>query len=300
MVRAGGGRVAGEFQQMGAHGREPVVPGHPGVGVKLGEHRQAGLRAVGHGGRDRVVERGDRVGRDPAQDPVQDADLPPVGVGGLGGQVGPLQVRAGAGGVALIEDQVEDVQDGAQPLGVLRSRRHGEGRPGGPDPLLGPADPRRHRRLGHQERLGDLGRGEAADGAQGQGDLRGRGERGMAAHEEQGQGVVPVRRERLAGLAGRGLDQRVGRLPAGDERLAAAAGLLAADLVDEPAGGDGDQPAAGMLRHAVGRPPAGRRPATGRPPRAAPPEGRPRRCRSRRTCAGGRRGPAAPARAADR
>ena len=38
--------------------------------------------------------------------------------------------------------------------------------------LLGPADPLRHGRLGHQERVGDLGGRQAADGPQRERDRR--------------------------------------------------------------------------------------------------------------------------------
>ena len=38
----------------------------------------------------------------------------------LGGQIGPLQCRARTGGVSLVEDEVEHVQDHAEPLGALR------------------------------------------------------------------------------------------------------------------------------------------------------------------------------------
>ena len=40
----------------------------------------------------------------------------------LAGQFEPLQVRAGAAGVAFVEDQVEHVQHGAEPLGALLAR----------------------------------------------------------------------------------------------------------------------------------------------------------------------------------
>ncbi len=101
----------------------------------------------------------------------------------LVGEFGAVQVGAAAGGVALVEDQVEDVQDGVQAALF-------EGGPGGFDLLLGAADPGGHRGLGDQEGPGHLGGGEAADGPQGEGDLRGRGQRGVAAQEQQVQGVV--------------------------------------------------------------------------------------------------------------
>ena len=84
------------------------------------------------------------------------------------------------------------MQHGAQPLGPLRPGGQAEVEPGAGDGLLGPADPLGHRRLGDPERRGDLRRGQAADRAQRQRDLAGRGQVRMAAAEQQGQRVVAV------------------------------------------------------------------------------------------------------------
>jgi hypothetical protein len=86
------------------------------------------------------------------------------------GQVAALKARPDAAGVALVEDEVQDVQHGGEPLGALAVGRHPERDAGHFDALLGAADPLRHGRLGHEERVRDLGRGQAAHGAQGQGD----------------------------------------------------------------------------------------------------------------------------------
>ena len=58
------------------------------------------------------------------------------------------------------------------------------------DLALGPHQPLGHRRLGHEEGAGDLGRGEAAEGAQGERDPGLEGERRVAAGEDQPQPVV--------------------------------------------------------------------------------------------------------------
>ena len=163
---------------------------------------------------------------------------------------------------------------------ALVGGRHPERHARGLDPPLRPGDPLGHRRLGHQERARDLGRGQAADRAQGQRDRRRRGQRRMAAHEQHDQRVVLVGRRRIE--------------PARRARRAVSrcrAGLLAAPLVD--------QPALGGPRAASRAGSAGSRPAASAPRRrAAPPGRRPRRHRSRRTGGRARRGPAAPARAA--
>jgi hypothetical protein len=104
-----------------------------------------------------------------------------VGQGGHGDRV------AVTGGVALAEDQVEDVQHGGQPGAVAVQRETGF-----PDHLLGAADPLRHRRLRHAEGRGDLRGAQPADRAQRERDLARRRQVRVAAAEQQGQRVVLV------------------------------------------------------------------------------------------------------------
>ncbi len=137
------------------------------------------------------------------------------------------------------------MQDDPQPLLPLRAVRQAERAARSLDPLLGPADPGRHRGLGHQERAGDLGGGQAADRTQRQRRLRGRGQRRMAAQEQQDQRVVGAR-------------DLLGRHLGGRRRLALAPRVVAAQLVDEPPGRDGHQPAARVVRHALDWPLHGR------------------------------------------
>ncbi len=190
-----------------------------------------------------------------------------------------LQVGAGGGRVALVEDQVEDVQDHAQAFGPVA--REAETLAALPDGLLRAGDAAGHGRLGDQEGAGDLRRGQAADGAQRQRDLGRRGQRRMAAQEEQDQRVVTG-----GGRVGRD------RGPAGrpPPRVPRRACWLRRRSVSRR-GGDGDQPRLRVLRRPVGGPLARR-------PPAAPPGRRPRRCRNGRIGAPGPRGPAARGRAA--
>ena len=154
---------------------ERAVRGDPGGPPGVGQHHEReqarGLGVVRH---------------QPAQQPGQPDSL--------GGQVDPLQGLARGGDVALIEDQVQDVLDYAQPLAAVGPGRRGELGTCRADLLLGAADALRHRRLGHDEGPGDLRRAQPADGAQGECDLRRRGERGVTAKEQQGKGVVVVAR----------------------------------------------------------------------------------------------------------
>ena len=110
---------------------------------------------------------------------------------------------------------------------------------------VGPADARGHGALRDEEGARDLGRGQAADGAERERGLGGRGQRRMAAQEQQDQGVVGVR---TAGV----LPACVGHVGGGE--LAGPSRAVAADLVDEPPGGRGDQPAARAVGHAAGGP----------------------------------------------
>ena len=110
----------------------------------------------------------------------------------------------------------------------------------GPDQALG------HGGLGHQEGPGDLGGLEPAEQAQGQRHLGGGGQRRVAAGEDQAEAVV-VHGSHLL----RGLVAVVDELGLG---VAVVARRLPAQAVDGPVAGGGDDPAAGVGRHAGGRP----------------------------------------------
>ena len=102
-------------------------------------------------------------------------------------------------GVALVEDEIEDVQDGAEARARALRRRHREADAGALDALLGAADSLRHRRLGHEERARDLRRREPAHCAQRQRDGGRTRERRVAAHEEQNERVVLFAGSRFVG-----------------------------------------------------------------------------------------------------
>ncbi|WP_366521079.1 hypothetical protein [Lapillicoccus sp.] len=75
-----------------------------------------------------------------------------------------LKGRAAACGVALGEDAVEDLQHGPHPVGEVVVGGRLEPRSRLADPVLGARDPLRHGAFGHEERAGDLRRGEPTDG----------------------------------------------------------------------------------------------------------------------------------------
>ncbi len=87
---------------------------------------------------------------------------------------------------------------------------------------------------------------ETADGAQGERELGGRRQRGVAAQEQQDQRVVPIR---PAVVPGSWHEELVGGHLCRGRVLAAPASLLVAQLVGHPPRRDGDQPAPGALGH---------------------------------------------------
>ena len=199
------------------------------------------------------------------------------------GQGHVVQIPPGGAQVALGEDHVQHLGDRDHAVGQLTGGEGGE-RGGQPaQPGLGPADPLRHRGFGDEERPRDLGGGQTADGAQGEGDPAGSGQVGVTAQQQQCDRVVddagPIALVRAGEIA---------------RRQASAAGRRA-------------RARSGPARTAPGRSTDGtprwsaRRPggrgrlasATAGTPPAGPPAERPRRRRSRRTAAPGPRGPAA-------
>ena len=111
------------------------------------------LRLVGH-----------QLGQDPGQ-----ADR-------LDRQLAADERLAGRGGVALVEDEVEDPQHGIEPLGQEVVGRDAIRDPRLADLALGPDEALGQGRLGDEEGAGDLGCREAAERPQRQRDLRVEGE----------------------------------------------------------------------------------------------------------------------------
>ncbi len=140
---------------------------------------------------------------------------------------------------------------GRDPVGHLLPGWDREPRAHLAEPILGPADPLRHRGFRHQERPGDLCRAQAADGTQRQRHLRGPRKRRVTAEQQQGQRVVP------STLAPRcrppAPPSRVGLAP-GDRLLPAGPGLIAAPLIHQAARGHRDQPGFRVVRHTLARP----------------------------------------------
>ena len=136
------------------------------------------------------------------------------------------EVVAARRGVALGEHEVGHAEHGGEAVGELVVGRHPVGDVGVGDLAPGPDQPLGHRRLGHEQRPGDLGRGQAADRAQAERHAGLERQRRVAAGEDQAELVVaharvsgsghgltarrgpssrpPCRRASLRGAAGRG------------------------------------------------------------------------------------------------
>jgi hypothetical protein len=103
----------------------------------------------------------------------------PANLGVLGKQFGQRASQPdGLGGeliaaaVALIEDQVDNGENGIEPLAEQMRRWHSKRDRRRFDLALCPDQPLRHRALRYQEGAGDLAGGESAQAAQGERNLR--------------------------------------------------------------------------------------------------------------------------------
>ncbi len=172
----------------------------------------------------------------------------------LGAQLRSHQRFATGRTVALVEDQVDDGEHGGEPIRQHLGRRHLVRDAGVADLPLGAHESLRHRRLLDKERPRDLAGLEAGDRAQGERDLRVRGECRVAAGEDQPQ---PVVRERaVRGFAARViLGELVFQGGHPLERVALALqGLLTAQPVDRFAAAGGQDPRSRRPGDAFARP----------------------------------------------
>ena len=161
------------------------------------------------------------------------------------GQLDALQCRADAARVPLVEDQIKHVEHRAKPLRMLAIGRQSKRHARGLDGLLGPADPLRHRAFRYQERVGDLRRRQAANGAQRQRDRRGGSQRGMTAHEEQHERVVPL--SSWPGCLRSGANGSIGRRFVPGNVFTLPPRCFAAEVIGHAAGRDVNEPAARIV-----------------------------------------------------
>ena len=152
------------------------------------------------------------------------------------------QVVAGEGGRAGGEHQVDHRQHGPEPVGQVGVAGHPVGDAGVADLALGAHQPLRHRRLGHQERVGDLLGGQPAEQPERERHLRLDGQRRVAAGEHEPEPVV---------AHGPHLHRFLALVQQGGLGVPVVAGRLAAQPVDRLALGRGDDPAGRAGREPV-------------------------------------------------
>ena len=158
---------------------------------------------------------------------------------------------AGAGRVALVEDEVDDGEHAGQAIGHLGVAGDAVGDLGRSDLALGAHQALGHRRLGHQEGARDLGRGQPAECAQGQRDAGVHGQRGVTAGEDEAQAVVFESRLVL-GLRALVVAVELHERVQGGQ--AVVEGALPAQAIDRLAPRRGGDPGSGVGRLAVARP----------------------------------------------
>jgi hypothetical protein len=123
---------------------------------------------------------------------------------GLVAEVAAHEPVAAGRRVALVEEQVDDGEHGAEALGEQVVRGHAKGDARLADAPLGAHEPLRKRRLGDEEGARDLTRGEAGHLAQREREARLGRQRGMAAGEDEREPLVGDRAHVIL-LGGQGL-----------------------------------------------------------------------------------------------
>jgi hypothetical protein len=159
-------------------------------------------------------------------------------------------IVAGRRRIPLVEDQIDDLQYGRQPLGRLGRRRQLDRDPALGQGALGPGDPFADGGLRNQIGAGDLVGAQPAQQAQGERGPRLRRQHRVTCGEDQPEQVVADVVVEVGG------DVRVDarRHGAADLRQLLPVGALPAQQVDGAMLGRGDQPGRGMLRDPLGRP----------------------------------------------
>jgi hypothetical protein len=150
--------------------------------------------------------------------------------------------------VALVEDQVDDGENGVEAFAQQVNRRHSERNRRCSDLSLGSHQPLRHRALRYQEGTGDLVGAEPAEGAQGERNLRLARERRVTAGEDELQTLIRKRRA---------LHRHLSRIARDEQAELGREGPVAADAVRRPVPGRRHQPGARVAGGAVAWPSVG-------------------------------------------
>src|ERR1700674_3985782 len=152
--------------------------------------------------------------------------------------------------VTLVEDEIDDGQDGPNPAREIGLVRDAVRDARIADLALGTDQSLSHRRFGDQEGARDLGGGEPSQESERQGNLHADGERRVATGEDQAQPVIAH-------------DALLGRFALGMQQdglgVTVLAGRLPAKAIDRPVAGGGDDPARRTGRQSTGWPSLHRR-----------------------------------------
>ena len=168
-------------------------------------------------------------------------------------QRGTQPVFAGGGGVALVEDEIDDFEHGRQARGAVQAGGNFEGHMRFGERALGAHDALRDGGLRSEKGAGNLRRGEAAEQAQGEGDARFGREHGMAGDEDEAEQIVLDIAVGCAGEGGGEVGEGALLLVfelAGELFVFLLDARVAAQQVDGAVLGGGHEPRAGVLRHA--------------------------------------------------
>jgi hypothetical protein len=163
---------------------------------------------------------------------------------GVFAEGGADEVVSGGGGVALVEDEVDDFEDGGEAGGELGAARDFEGDVFFGEGAFGADDALSDGGFGGEEGAGDLSGGEAAEETEGEGGAGLGGEDGVTGDEDEAEEVVSD------GVVEGGVEVRHGLFECGEVACQVFVFTLgdgvAAEEIDGAAFGGGGEPCAGF------------------------------------------------------
>jgi hypothetical protein len=164
---------------------------------------------------------------------------------GIFAEGGADEVVAGGGGVALVEDEVDDLEDGGEAGGEVGAAGDFEGDVFFGEGAFGADDALGDGGLGGEEGAGDLGGGEASEETEGEGGAGVGGEDRVAGDEDEAEEVVADGVVEGGVEVGHGLFE--GGEVAGEVFVFALGDGVAAEEIDGAAFGGGGEPCCGVF-----------------------------------------------------
>jgi hypothetical protein len=171
---------------------------------------------------------------------------------GVFAEGGADEVVSGGGAVALVEDEVDDFEDGGEAGGELGAARDFEGDVFFGEGAFGADDALSDGGFGGEEGAGDFSGGEAAEETEGEGGAGLGGEDGVTGDEDEAEKVV------TDGVVESGVEVRRGLFECGEVACQVFVFTLgdgvAAEEIDGAAFGGGGEPCSGIIGDARLRP----------------------------------------------